>query len=304
MSVLNKYKIFLIGVGIILAVTGYTYSIEALTDRGYKSPQIMIYRGSIALVFGIVISIFKRYSLIPITWKPQIIRFFVIGTASYFSIVSFKYLSASTVALINRLDIPFLIFFSIFLGKPKSNLQFWLSLWTVIIITFLAVDARFIDEEVIGFVYAFGSIILISIGYLLVQSSSNSENAFLLCNVFSLSNIIIGFTILFVERLNLSLNIKDVWILIVSGLSQILMYALTIALYRWVDIERARLPSVLAVFIIMILEMILEHKLFSISQIGLTIIIIGLLTTIILNPKTPALKNINNDNTDKVKNGR
>jgi len=296
MKTLNKNKIFLIGAGIILAVTFYTYSIEALTDRGYKSSQIMILRGLVALIFGIAISLFKRHSLLPVAWKPQVIRFLAIGIASYFSIVSFAYLSASTVALINRLDIPFLIFLSVFLGQRKSNLQFWLSIWTVIIITFLAVDARFIDEEVIGFLYAFGSIILISIGYFLVQKSSNSENSILLCNVFSLSNIIIGFTVLYFNKHNLKFNIGDVWILIISAISQLLIYTLTIKLYRWIDIEKARLPSVLAVLTIMILEMIFEHKFFSISQIGLSLIIIGLLVTIILNPKTPAKTKAKVDN--------
>lgn len=286
----NENIKWLISIGIILSVTFYTYTVEALTDRGYSAPNIMILRGAVALLFGITYSLIKGASLFPKKWKPQIVRFFTNGFASYLSIISFIYLSASTVALVNRLDIPFIIFLSVFTGQRKSNLQFWLSIWTVVIITFLAIDARFIDEEAIGFVYAIVSVFLISIGYLLVKQSSNNENSILICNVFSLSNLIIGIIILYYSGHNLKFSLTDIWILIIGALSQLFIYTLTVTLYRCFNIEKARLPFVIAALSIMLLEMIFEHKYFSISQIGLSLIITGLLVTIILNPQTPTRK--------------
>lgn len=286
----NENIKWLIGIGIILSVTFYTYTVEALTDRGYSAPNIMILRGAVALLFGITYSLIKGVSLFPKKWKPQIARFFTNGFASYLSIISFIYLSASTVALVNRLDIPFIIFLSVFTGQRKSNLQFWLSIWTVVIITFLAIDARFIDEEAIGFVYAIVSVFLISIGYLLVKKSSNDENSILICNVFSLSNLVIGIIILYYNGHNLKFSFTDLWILIIGALSQLFIYTLTVTLYRWFNIEKARLPFVISALSIMLLEMIFEHKYFSISQIGLSLIITGLLATIILNPQTPTRK--------------
>ena len=286
MPIPNKNK-WLIYFGIILSVTFYTYSVEALTDRGYSAPNIMTIRGALALLLGLIYSLIRREQLFPKKWKPQFARFFANGFASYLSIVSFIYLSASTVALLNRLDIPFLIFLSVFMGHKKSNLQFWLSIWTVLIITFLAIDARFIDEEVIGFVFAFGSVFLTSVGYLLVKQSSNHETPILICNVFSFSNLVIGIVILFYTGQYFKFSFSDLWIIIIGALSQLFMYALTVTLYRWFDIEKARIPFVIAALSIMLLEMIFEHKIFSISQIGLSLIITGLLVTIILNPQTP-----------------
>lgn len=272
---------------VILAVTFYTYSIELLTDRGYKPPQIMVFRGSLAFIFCTVISLVRGYSLLPNVWKPQIFRFFINGIASYLVIVSFKYLSASTIALINRLDVPFLIFLSALSGHQKSNLQFWLSVWTVLIIAFLAIDARFIDEETIGFVYAFIGVLFISMGYFLVKHSSKNENAYLICNIFSLSNIVIGLILLLYKGYSLTIHVKDLWIFLLSALSQVGLYTLAIMLYRWFDIEKARLPFVLATLTTMIIEMLFEHKVFGISQMGLSLLLTGMLITIILNPATP-----------------
>ncbi|MFX5574569.1 hypothetical protein ABTD77_19205, partial [Acinetobacter baumannii] len=96
-----------------------------------------IYRGAIALILGIIGACLKRYSLFPESWKPQIARLIFNGLASYLLVSSFTYLSASTVSLISRIDVPFLIFLSVYLGKEKSDLQFWLSVWCVLVILFL-----------------------------------------------------------------------------------------------------------------------------------------------------------------------
>lgn len=86
------------------------------------------------------------------------------------------------------------------------------------------------------------------------------------------------------------LHLQDLWIFAVGAVSQIVMYSMAIFLYRWFDVEKARLPHVLATLVILVLEMLMEQKYFSISQIGLTLLITGMLITIILNPNSPVVQ--------------
>lgn len=284
----KKYK-WLVFVIVIIAVTFYTYSVEILTDKGYKASNIMVLRGSTALLLGILGGVLQKKRIIPYQWRPQIARFFLNGFSSFFAILSFTYLSASTVSLMNRLDIPALIIIATLLGQPKSNAQFWLSIWTIIIIVFMALDAKFIDEKPIGFVFAFLNVAIISIGYLLVQKSSQTENAYILNNVFSISNIVFGLSISFIVGNSIYLNPSDLWVILLGAIGQLTIYTVAITLYSWFSVEGARFPYLLAALLITIVEMIYENKFFGISQLGLFLITTGILFTIILNPKTPDL---------------
>lgn len=282
----KKYK-WLVFVIVIIAVTLYTYSVEILTDKGYKASNIMVLRGSAALLLGLIGGLLQKRRIIPNHWQTQIARFFLNGFSSFFAILSFTYLSASTVSLMNRLDIPALIIIATLIGQPKSNAQFWLSIWTIIIIVFMALDAKYIDEEPIGFIFAFLNVAIISIGYLLVQKSSQTENAYILNNVFSISNIVFGLCISFVAGNSIYLNPEDLWVILLGAIGQLTIYTVAITLYSWFSVEGARFPYLLAALLITIVEMIYENKFFGISQLGLFLITTGILFTIILNPKTP-----------------
>lgn len=276
-------------IGVIVAVTLYTYSTEYLTDRGYGVGNIMTIRGTSALLFGCIIGLTGGLKLFPNQLRPQVIRFFVNGFASYLSVLSFIYLSATTIGLINRLDIPALILLAIVIGQQKSTTQFWLSLWTIIIIGFLAFDAKFLNEEPIGFLFAFLSVFLVSAGYLLVQNTSQKESPITLNNVFSLSNLVFGLVIMLLKGETFLFKPIDIPIIILGAAGQIAIYYMAVRLYSWYSVEKARLPYILATVSIALVEMIYEGKVFNINQIGLFLIIVGLLFTIIFNPGTPRL---------------
>lgn len=278
---------YLIAAAIILAISFYNYSVEMLTDLDYTPAQIMLSRGSMALVLGMAIALIKKQPLLPNHWRPQIVRFFLTGTAAYLAIVAYQYLSAATVSLIYQLDVPIVIFISAFGGQKKSPLQFWLSLWTVLTVLYLAVDARFIDEEPEGFLFAIVSVCMVCVGYFLVKKASVRENAFMISNVFSLSNVVFGLALLLINRQAFRMDAAHVWIFVVGAVSQVSLYLLAVQLYRWFDIEKTRLPYVLATVFILIMEMVMEQKYFGTSQIGLTLLVTGMLVTIILNPGTP-----------------
>jgi len=59
-----------------------------------------------------------------------------------------------------RTDIPFVVMLSFLYGERRSAMQFWLPLGTILMVIFLIIDARFINEEPIGFVFAFAAVLL------------------------------------------------------------------------------------------------------------------------------------------------
>ena len=57
-------------------------------------------------------------------------------------------------------------------------------------------------------------------------------------------------------------------------------------MYKWYDVERARLPYVFAAFVLFFVEIALGKRDFDFKQLSLFIIITGIIVTIIMNPKT------------------
>lgn len=282
-----KWSILLL---VTLATSTYVYTVKEMSNRGYSTSENMILRGFFCLLVGIIVSKIKGYKLIPQNKRTQIFRFFASGFASYFFTASFAFLNASTIALLGRLDIPFLlILVTLFTNQnenKKSNLQFWLSIWCIIIVSFIALSGNYSDEKPIGYIYAFISVILIALGYLFMKNSAGKENILVLSNVFSLSNLIFGAVLLLLngERIHFSFN--DMWVFMLYTLSQFGIYVLSIQLYKWYDVERARLPYVFATFVLFFVEIALGKRDFDFKQLILFIIITGIVVTIIMNPKT------------------
>ena len=85
------------------------------------------------------------------------------------------------------------------------------------------------------------------------------------------------------EKLNFDL--KDSWIFVLYSISQFAIYLLSIQLYKWYNVERARLPYVVATFVIYFLEVVLAKREFDLKQFIFLLIITGMIITIIINPK-------------------
>lgn len=276
--------------GIVILSTFYVYSIKEIAIRGYSISESMILRGFVSLLIGIVVSKFYRVNLVPQNKKIQFFRFFSSGFTSYFYTASFAFLNASTIALLCRLDIPFLLILATLFtnqeNQKKSNLQFWLSIWTIIIVSYIVMSGSFKNEVTTGYVYVFVSIILIALGSMFIKNSAKNESIFVFNNVFSLSNFLFGLVLWFAYEENFYFNIRDLWIFVLFAFSQLGTYIISIKLYKLYDVERARLPFVVATIAIYFFEILLGKREFDTKHLLLTIIITGMIITIILNPKT------------------
>jgi drug/metabolite transporter (DMT)-like permease len=281
-----KKWLFAAGIIGVVAINGNT--IEFLVEKKYSTETIMVYRGGIALGISLFIGLLFRQRQLPVVWSSQLARLAFNGISALLLFESYKYLSATSVGIISRADLPLMVLISFLLGYQKSSLQFWLSLWTLLTILYLTLNANVIDEGQLGFLYAFGSVVLVSFSYLIVKKSTDTENTYVLSNINAISLLMIGGITVFFKGSSLNIDISHAWIFLLTGLMQFLLYYLAFYIYKWYVVEKARLPFVIGAISTMGLEMLIEQKIIPFSHMGLTLLITGMLVTICLDAKLPS----------------
>ena len=272
---------------IILLVALNNNLIEYLTGEGYSAALIIFYNGIIAFVITLLYGKFTGKSLKVVNWKFLVLRVLLDAMSIWCIFESFKYLSASSVAIVQRMDIPFLILLAYLRGRTLKSLQFYFSIWTIVILLFFAFDAKFNDEDPIGFVYALTGVVLFALTLLIIKSQTVKESVHVISLSYFFSGIVGGLAFGTLQGISFQVSGEGIYLLSAAAAIQIIIVIVGIQLLRLYKPEMARLPYILGAFATMILEMVVEQKLFNFNQIGLSLIIIGLLTTICLDPGPP-----------------
>ena len=279
-----KYLLF---IAVILLVAADNNGIEALTDKGYSSGLILLYRGLGALLVFLAFALYRKSDLKPKKWKPHIFRLIINGLSGWFLIYSFKFLSAGTVALFQRMDIPLLILIAVFNKNHRSSLQFYLSIWTIFIIIFFVLSANIIDEDPTGFLFIGASIVLSALSFFIIKKQSEIEGGMSLGVLYLAGIVIWGFGIASYNGSGLAVNVEDMWLFILSGGLLALISICSIIMFKKYNAEKVRLPFAIGALATLGLEMIIEHKVFTVSHIGLSVLLTGIMITICLNPSDP-----------------
>lgn len=272
-----NYKTYITFFWIILLAAINNNCFEYLSNHNIKASQTLLYRGVFTLFFCFVIALVKKEKVFPTNIKEQSIRFLTTGGSLLLALMSYAFLSAGTVSLLQRLDIPFLIFVSLALKKKKRTFQIVLSVLTLLSILSLTINPKIIDEEFNGFILVFGSVLMTAIGYFTVHKGSNSESAPALINVSAISSIIFGLLITVFTSTKFVFPLIDFLTIALSALINIFLFYLAIRLYKIYEPERALTPFVWAIITTSTFEMIIEQKMYSkqdiIITLGLTILI-------------------------------
>lgn len=265
-------------------------SIELLADKEYSTATIMVYR-SIVSVFLFALTLFYKGDKIQVNNKRLLLtRSFLDGFGILLLVTSFKYLAAGSVSLIQRMDIPVLIIISVFRRESKSSLQFYLSLWAIVLLSFFVAESKLLDEDTVGYAFAAPAVLLAAVTYYLVKKHTSQERREVLGFFYSLSLFVWGIIAALFTESSLQIHLSDIWIFAAGGAFQFMVVSISLYLFERYPSERARFPFVLAIIGTMVIEMIIEKKLFSFSQITLTTILTGIIATICLNPEAPGTK--------------
>ena len=271
----------------VLIVAISSNATEYLTGKDYPAALILVFTGTTALILNCIAGVIQKKSFFPNQWKFQIVRLLNNGISLFLIVLSYKYLTAGSVSLVQRTDIPFVIILSFFIGERRSSMQFWLSLWTILMIVFLIIDARMINEVPFGFILVFTGVIMLSLGYIIIKRTVHTETVYTLSNITCLGMMLIGSIIMLIKNYSWHIAPEHIWIFCLGGLMMFLIYVVAVRLYVWYKPERARFPYILGAIFTSVIEMIIERKWYSVSQISLIILISGMIMTISLNASTP-----------------
>jgi len=262
---------------------------EYLTGQDYPTALILLFTGTFTLILNCIVGGYQKQSLFPKQWNYQIVRLLNNGISLFLIFKSYQYLTAGSVSLVQRTDIPFVIIISFLIGEKRSSMQFWLSLWTILMIVFLIIDARMLNEEPFGFILAFTGVTLVSASYIIVKRTVNTETVYSLSNITCLGMMLVGSVIMLIKGYSWYIAPQHIWIFCLGGTMMFLIYVVAVRLYVWYKPERARFPFILGAMLTAVIEMIIERKWYSVSQIALIILISGMIMTISLNSPTPRL---------------
>ena len=123
-NIYKRYSIPLLifSILVITAVNSITLK-ELIAIKHYSSPLVLFARGILSFCFLFGYGWFKKIPPLPKHWKVQRFRLITAGLSLLLSFYSYKYLLASTNSLMQRLDIPLLILFSLAFKVKKSLFQ-------------------------------------------------------------------------------------------------------------------------------------------------------------------------------------
>lgn len=230
-------------------------------------------------------AIYKGERMLPKYLKAQSVRFITNGASLLFVLFSYAYLSAGTVSLLQRLDIPFLIFLSLFLKKPQKRYQIILSIATVATVLYLAINPSVINESATGFLLVFGSVSLTAVGYFTLHKGSNIESVPSLINVAAISCIIFGLFAMISFNCSWALSFKNAFVILLSSVASVVLFYILIGFYKIYTPERALLPFVLAIFFTSVIEMVIEKKMYTPQNIIIASLITIMISIICLGGK-------------------
>lgn len=273
---------------IVASAAGFNLSVEHLTDRGYSAPSLLVYRGVLgaAVVGGLALK--QGVSLVPRAPRAQVIRFLNTGIALLLAFEAFHRLAGVTVATIQRLDVPFAVIIGVALRQQLRDGRFALALLAVglVLSSFLFADKM--DEDPLGLAMAICAVALTAVAYLLSKKSLAVENNLTVLNVSNLGCLFVGLLVCTLRGQIQALRLADLWLFGVLTLGQFTLNYLLALMLRQHDVTRAQRPYLLSSVVILVLEMVTEHKWFAPIHIAFVLVVVGVVYLITLT-KAPTL---------------
>ncbi len=278
-TLLIKYN----AIVIIVASIMNNMTIDHLVQHGYSSSSVLIYRSAITFLITVFLSAGNGLNLLPRNFRQQGLFMINAGISILMLFQSYVYLNASTVAMVQRLDIPFAIILGFIIGKRKKDFKLVLSIIAFCLVLSIFFIARQINEKPIGLVLAMLAIIMTSYSYMLIKKSTSEENNLVIVNTVNIGCIVVGLISgLIAHNLNM-IRLADLWIFVGASVSQFLLNYTMAVLFKHHDIERGRRPYLVAILLVLVLEQIWVGHLFDYRNSLIIIMVVALIYLITLD---------------------
>ena len=260
-----------------LVISGICLRYLALSGVSYGTS--LLSRGLACAVLVILFAALRGHSLRPKKFGPQLIRALVAGLALSFFTMSYKWLSASAIAVLSNVDVPFLVV----LGPVVGISSHWRTrLLALLSISFLIWFVSGLEMQT-HLIYGLSSVLLgtflLCFGYFFIKRSMRVENEAVTILVPSLAIIVYGF---FQSEGEIVMDVLPfLFVSVLSGASMFFAYYATMRLYEQTDLATAEFPTLLASLVIQPLEALFLHAplqfSYVLSSLGFVIMIYILL---------------------------
>lgn len=244
-----------------------------------KNPieMTLIMRGVGCITMSIIFALKMNFSLLPKRPKLQFIRLCIAGLGLALIISSYQYVHASTVAVLLKFDVIFLIFISAFLGHKTKNMTYY-ALGAFVLLFIHISLFKGPTEDIFGHVMALVGTFIISIGFLLLNKSGKSENKAVTCLIPGLSLFLFGLLLAVKNREDyIKLITFSSMLACLSGVIMFAIYIYTLKLYNKHSVVFTELLTFICIFIFIPIE-IWGLKIFISTQHLLSILIVSLYT--------------------------
>lgn len=250
--------------------------IEELTDKGITGAEILLLRSICNLIAAIFIAAYNKTSILPKQPKLQFGAFICLGLSLLLIFTAYQYISAGSVSTLQRLDIPLLVIITAFGSQSKLS-QTLLAFFAFVLVTSLLILNKTTDEDPIGYFIVLSAVVILCLNTLLQKKIAITENIQTIILISSLSSVFWG-GVRCCQTNSTFANIQLDSLLVIVGLSfaNLLIFYIVNDLYKKKSPEVVRYPYLLAAFLTMITEMIIEHKIFN------SILIVGNISILIV----------------------
>ena len=246
---------------LVLSLTAVGLCIRILATNGISLSESLMLRGASCLLLVFIFAHLKSHSLKPKALKTQFFRALIAGLALSFFSLSYKWLTASAVAVISNIDVPLLIVLGPIIGVATSVRARVLAVFSILCLVWYVTGIESQSNLVLGIGVLLVACFLLCLGYLFIKKSMNEENEAITILTPALAIIAYGI----VERI-LMPAVAQAWtpglfiIDIISGFGMFGCYIATMKLYGLADLATAEFPTLIASLVIQPLEAIFLNE--------------------------------------------
>jgi hypothetical protein len=248
--------------------------------QGVSTAQALIVRGAVCSLLAIAVATGLGEAILPKHIKHQFIRFINAGFVLAALMASYHFISATSVSLISRMDIPIMVVAATSLGCNSNTFQRVLAYCTLGL-TGLFIFVSSHNESTFGYFLAISGVVANVIGYVFLQTSVNSESPAVVALVPGIASVVFGLSIGIATKVSIVWSAKENGVLVCTGVAMYLMYKISIGLYKSLSLIGAQYPTILIPALSMPLEAWIMNRSFDAIYVLLTMIIMALLTGVL-----------------------
>jgi drug/metabolite transporter (DMT)-like permease len=268
---------------VIVSAVLYNLTLDHLMGRGYSSSSVLVYRGLFTMGITMLFARYSNQSVFPKNIHLNVVRLLNSGIGLMLTFEAYKRLTASTVAMVARLDIPVAVIIGYVAGKRARDFKVGLSVFAITLVLSILFFADFIHEQPMGLGLALIAVAMTSLSYLLIKRSTTDENNFTIVNITNIGCILVGMVGgAALGNLHM-LQLRDLWLFLLTSLSQFALNYTMAVVYRKNEVERAQRPYLTGAIAVLFVEQVLEQRFFPALQIGIILSVVTVIYIITLN---------------------